>query len=761
MRTVETEVSQSQNPLFEADMHLQETHLLAIHRISVMAGDLTVPFLLGSSESFAAKMASSPVWAFHSDALLVRADRGSSVAKPRFSADVVASVRLRLSSTALSWRIFSSSMGSTAETTSINLSDIVGARSVRLSSSSDNSEELHVFVYSEEEASAGCCAGVDRQVGVLRPRKQLAFRFRSSSAISDDSSAANDVWNVVATRVWAACISWLARGEQPPPAALAWLAANTADGGYGAGSAAPTQSLSAAAAAALHPPPRRLLVLVNPVSGQGRGVALFESHCRPMLEDAGCEVDAIVTTHAGHATQHIASLPSPAALTYDGIVGVGGDGALAEVVAGVMGRRDWAALTRRAALGILPGGSGNGLAVSFLAAAGLPYSLGNAALLIAKHRVGRMDVASAFIANDTSQRADRDAAAGTAAGAAIAAAAASHSGAGEAKVALAATAPASVAAASAIAGASAPTPAPGDRVATSGPSAAWGGRHWQFLSTSWAIVSDVDIESESLRCLGAARFDVYGALRACCLRTYRGRFHYLPADDDDGSGDGSGGTAAGSGSYAIDVAAAAGAGAGAGTAAGARAAAAGAAVASTGAGKGDDASSGKLLAGAGAVAVSIGGAGADETSPAAPPIRFLHPFNESLPASEGWRTIEGGFTLLYVTNSSHQSLGVSAAPGTRHDDGVMTVAIVQETGPCTMVFMLLGLDNEGSFVAAHHDALVPGGVLRRFRARAFRLEPEMNPSVSRRGHVSLDGEDVAYGPVQAELHPRLLRVFAP
>lgn len=640
-------------------------------------------------------------------------------------------------------------MGSTADTTSISLSDIVGARSVGPRASSDTSAELHIFVYSEEEARGGCCSGVDRQVGALRPRRQLCFRFQSHSDASSGGVASAADGKAVAARVWAACISWLARGEQPPPAALAWLAANTADGGYGAAGAAATGP-PLSLAAALYPPTRRLLVLVNPVSGQGRGVALFERHCRPMLEDAGCEVESIVTTHAGHATQHIASLPSPVALAYDGIIGVGGDGALAEVVAGVMGRRDWAALTRRAALGILPGGSGNGLAVSFLAAAGLPYSLGNACLLIAKHRVGRMDVASAFVANDTSQRAGTDAAA---AARAAGAASASSSTAGEAKVALAATAPASIAAASAFAGAAAaPTPAPGDRVAASGPSAAWGGRHWQFLSTSWAIVSDVDIESESLRCLGAARFDVYGALRACCLRTYRGRFHYLPADDDD------------SGSYAVDVptATATGAGAGAGASDGARAAAA---AASTGAGKGDDASSGELLAGAGAVAVAVGGGGgsdADEpASPAAPPIRFLHPFNETLPASEGWRTIEGGFTLLYVTNSSHQSLGLSAAPGTRHDDGVMTVAIVQETGPCTMVSMLLGLDNEGSYVAAHHDAIVPGGVLRRFRARAFRLEPEMNPAVSRRGHVSLDGEDVAYGPVQAELHPRLLRVFAP
>jgi hypothetical protein len=46
---------------------------------------------------------------------------------------------------------------------------------------------------------------------------------------------------------------------------------------------------------------------------------------------------------------------------------------------------------------------------------------------------------------------------------------------------------------------------------------------------SWAIIADIDIESEKWRCCGPARFTVGALVRALCLRKYRGRLWYLPA----------------------------------------------------------------------------------------------------------------------------------------------------------------------------------------------------------------------------------------
>lgn len=39
---------------------------------------------------------------------------------------------------------------------------------------------------------------------------------------------------------------------------------------------------------------------------------------------------------------------------------------------------------------------------------------------------------------------------------------------------------------------------------------------------SWGIIADVDINSETMRCCGDARYDVYGAWRAICPRIYNG-----------------------------------------------------------------------------------------------------------------------------------------------------------------------------------------------------------------------------------------------
>lgn len=40
---------------------------------------------------------------------------------------------------------------------------------------------------------------------------------------------------------------------------------------------------------------------------------------------------------------------------------------------------------------------------------------------------------------------------------------------------------------------------------------------YSFLSTAWSVIADIDLNSEVCRCLGAFRFDVWGAYRVCNL----------------------------------------------------------------------------------------------------------------------------------------------------------------------------------------------------------------------------------------------------
>lgn len=52
-----------------------------------------------------------------------------------------------------------------------------------------------------------------------------------------------------------------------------------------------------------------------------------------------------------------------------------------------------------------------------------------------------------------------------------------------------------------------------------------------FLSLAWGFVTDVDIEIEKYRHVGAARFTVGTLIRLASLRVYRGKLAYLPIEN--------------------------------------------------------------------------------------------------------------------------------------------------------------------------------------------------------------------------------------
>lgn len=56
---------------------------------------------------------------------------------------------------------------------------------------------------------------------------------------------------------------------------------------------------------------------------------------------------------------------------------------------------------------------------------------------------------------------------------------------------------------------------------------------YSFLSIGWGLISDIDIESERLRPLGYQRFTIWTLHRLINLRTYRGRISYLPKYDTE------------------------------------------------------------------------------------------------------------------------------------------------------------------------------------------------------------------------------------
>lgn len=49
---------------------------------------------------------------------------------------------------------------------------------------------------------------------------------------------------------------------------------------------------------------------------------------------------------------------------------------------------------------------------------------------------------------------------------------------------------------------------------------------YSFLSTFYGVLADCDINSEVLRCIGSARFTIWGIYRIICLKTYLGSLFY-------------------------------------------------------------------------------------------------------------------------------------------------------------------------------------------------------------------------------------------
>lgn len=207
------------------------------------------------------------------------------------------------------------------------------------------------------------------------------------------------------------------------------------------------------------PAGRKVMVFLNPVGGNKQARHIWGSQASRMFEQAGIATDVSETKHQGHATEMVRS----ADLTgVHGLVCVSGDGLLVEVVNGLLSRRD-ASRHVGIPLGIIPAGSGNGMAASVLLRGGERCDVTCAVLAIIRGHVEKLDVGA--VNQEGAQP--------------------FHS----------------------------------------------------VLSVGWGLASDTDIEADSLRWVGSARFTIQGVVNIAKKRTYEGRLKML----SPGSGPGGGG----------------------------------------------------------------------------------------------------------------------------------------------------------------------------------------------------------------------------
>ncbi|KAL9142516.1 hypothetical protein ABFS82_14G174500 [Erythranthe guttata] len=104
--------------------------------------------------------------------------------------------------------------------------------------------------------------------------------------------------------------------------------------------------------------PPKMLVILNPRSGRGRSSKVFHVMVEPIFKLAGFELEVVKTTSAGHARKLAASVDF--STCPDGIICVGGDGIINEVLNGLLSRENQKEAIS-IPIGIIPAGSDNSL----------------------------------------------------------------------------------------------------------------------------------------------------------------------------------------------------------------------------------------------------------------------------------------------------------------------------------------------------------------------------------------------------------------
>ncbi|XP_022895773.1 sphingoid long-chain bases kinase 1-like [Olea europaea var. sylvestris] len=104
--------------------------------------------------------------------------------------------------------------------------------------------------------------------------------------------------------------------------------------------------------------PQKMLVILNPRSGRGRSTKVFHGMAEPIFKLAGFELEVVKTTSAGHARKLAASVDF--STCPNGIICVGGDGIVNEVLNGLLSR-DNQKEAISIPIGIIPAGSDNSL----------------------------------------------------------------------------------------------------------------------------------------------------------------------------------------------------------------------------------------------------------------------------------------------------------------------------------------------------------------------------------------------------------------
>jgi sphingosine kinase len=104
---------------------------------------------------------------------------------------------------------------------------------------------------------------------------------------------------------------------------------------------------------------RKVLIILNPKSGSGKSRESFQKYVAPVFVEAEVPYELQVTRYANYAREFVRHKDI---YMWRSIVVVGGDGILFEILNGLFERPDWERAMNELPIGVIPCGSGNGLA---------------------------------------------------------------------------------------------------------------------------------------------------------------------------------------------------------------------------------------------------------------------------------------------------------------------------------------------------------------------------------------------------------------
>uniref|UniRef100_T2M4T5 Sphingosine kinase 1 n=1 Tax=Hydra vulgaris TaxID=6087 RepID=T2M4T5_HYDVU len=224
-------------------------------------------------------------------------------------------------------------------------------------------------------------------------------------------------------------------------------------------------------------------------------------------------------------------------------------------------------------------------------------------------------------------------------------------------------------------------------------------KRYGFLSVTWGMASDIDIESEKYRFMGGTRFTVGFIERVCSLRQYSGKFEYLEFDENICE---QGVIATESDTETCDIER--------------------------------------------SVMNETNDITCINKSGSYGPSSSLSPLNSQVPGN--WKTIEGEFIMLNINLTSHLGLNLHSSPGSLINDGRMCAQFVMSgISKRNIVKMFIKIED------GNHLSMPE---LQTKNITAFRI----TPSPDRIGHIAVDGEEVNYGVIQGEIFPSLGNVIS-